>query len=136
MSLRPAIRSRLLANGTITALVGSRVDWGLRPEKSALPAIVLTKAAPGQDWTFKGPDPLVRPWVQFDCYGATQVSSLAVADALQAEMQRVTEVTAGGWTFLPPGLLVSDDGPTPEDLVGGGVGFRIRHDYQFWAKPA
>jgi hypothetical protein len=134
--MRPALRSRLLANGTITGLVATRVDWGLRPANSALPAIVLTKAAPGQDWTFKGPDTLINPWVQFDCYGATQVSALAVADALQAEMQRLTEVTVGGWKFLPPAILVSDDGPNPEDMIGGGVAYRIRHDYQFWVRPA
>lgn len=136
MSLRPALRSRLLANGTIAGLVATRVDWGLRPSKAGLPAIVLTKAAPGQEWTHDGPDALINPWVQFDCYGATQVSALAVADALQAEMQRLDRVTVGGWHFDPPAVLVSDDGPNPEDMIGGGIAYRIRHDYRFWASPA
>jgi hypothetical protein len=136
MDLQAAYRARLLSNAELTSLLGQRVTWGGRPQASALPAIVLTKAAPGQDWTHAGPDPLVNPWVQADIYAADFPTAGAVSAALQGEMQRPDDVTAGGWRFEPPGMLVAEQWPGIEDLIGGGQAHRIVHDYRFWASPA
>ena len=135
MDLQAAFRARLLADATINTLTGGRVSWGGRPQGSALPAIVLTKAAPGRDWTFNGPDALVQPWVQIDVWSATQPSGAAVVAAVQAEMERLDNVTAGGWKFQPPGFLVNDQWPGPEDLPSGGIAYRVSQDYRFWASP-
>lgn len=135
MDLRGALRARLLANATISGLV-TKVAWGGLPEKTTLPYIRLTKAAPGQDWTHEGPDPLERPWVQIDIYAGLTANIGTIADAVQAEMQRLTDTTIGGWTFKPPASLVSDQGPEVEDLTCGGQGLRVTHDYRFWACPA
>lgn len=135
MDLQAAFRARLLANSTINTLTGGRVSWGGRPQATALPAIVLTKAAPGQEWTHDGPDALVRPWVQFDIWSSTYPSGAAIAEAVQAEMQRLDRVTVGGWHFDAPGELINDQWPGPEDLVGGGTAYRIIHDYRFYAQP-
>lgn len=135
MDLQAAFRARLVANTTINSLTGGRVAWGGRPQGAALPAIVLTKAAPGQDWTHGGTDGLIRPWVQFDIWSATYPSGAAIAAAVQSEMQRLTDVTAGGWVFKAPGELVGDQWPGPEDLPGGGTAYRVIQDYRFWAQP-
>lgn len=136
MDLQAAFRARLLANSTINSLTGGRVSWGGRPQAAALPAVVLTKAAPGQEWTHSGTDGLIRPWVQVDIWSATQPSGASIAFAVQAEMERLTDVTVGGWRFKAPGIIVSDQWPGPEDLAGGGTAYRIMHDYRFWAQPA
>lgn len=136
MDLQAAFRARLLANATINLLTGGRVSWGGRPQGASLPAIVLTKAAPGRDWTFAAPDPLEQPWVQIDVWGSTVPSAAGVISAVQAEMERLDTVTVGGWKFQPPGVLVNDQWPGPEDLPGGTTAFRIMHDYRFWACPA
>lgn len=135
MTLPGALRARLLANATLAGLV-SKMAWGGLPQGSTLPYVRLTKVAPGQEWTHEGPITLVNPRVQIDAWAATDVAAQAIADALQAEMQRLTPVTIGGWTFYPPGWLQSDTGPDVEDLTGGGKGYKVMHDYSFWAKPA
>lgn len=135
MELQDAFRSRLLAAGALTALVDDRVHWGKRPQNGALPALVLTKVAPGQDWTHDGPDSLVNPWVQIDVYGASLPSVSSVASALQAEMQRIDIVNVEGWKFLPPATLEGDQWPEAQDLAKGGSSYRIMHSYRFWARP-
>jgi hypothetical protein len=37
--MQTALRTRLLADATISGIVGTRIDWGLRPQAKALPAI-------------------------------------------------------------------------------------------------
>jgi hypothetical protein len=135
MDLQAAFRARLKAVSGLNTPTSGRIEWGTRPQGTGLPALVLTKVAPGQEWTHDGPDALVRPWVQVDIWAANNASAATLAAALQAEMQRLDPVTVGGWTFLPPGTLESDQWPAPEDLAGGGQAYRVIHDYRFWARP-
>ena len=135
MDLQAAFRARLLANAPLSAAVSGRIYWGIRPQGSALPALVLTKVAPGQDWTHSGPGPMVNPWVQIDIYSADYPAAGPIAAALQAEMQRLNRVTAGGWTFFPPGTLASDQWPGVESLPDGIQAHRVIQDYRFWAEP-
>jgi hypothetical protein len=134
MSLKGAFLARLKAS-TVSTLVAGRITWGGRPETGKLPAIVLSKVAPGREWTHEGPNPLVNPWVQVDIWGPSDTVT-PIAEALQIEMERLDDATAGGWTFKPPAMLVGDQGPAPEDLTGGGQAYRIIHEYRFYAQPA
>ena len=133
MDLKGALRARLLANATISSASGGLVRWD---ERAGLPALALYKVAPGQGWTHDGPNPLVNPRVQMDSYGRTGPEAQALADAVQAEMQRLDVVTAGGWVFLPPALLLVDLSREPQDLPGGTKAHLVTHDYSFWAQPA
>lgn len=136
MDLQAALRARLIANGAIGAFAATRVYWGIRPQNSPLPAIVLTKVAPGQSWTHAGPDALVNPWFQADYYAADQAGVAALAAAAQAELQRTEAVEAGGWTFIPPSILVAERWPGVEPLEDGAMPYRILHEYRLWARPS
>lgn len=136
MDVQAAFRARLKAVAALNTPTAGRIDWGTRPQNTALPALVLTKAAPGRDWTHTGPDVLIQPRFQIDIYAASNASAAALSTALQGEMERLTPVTVGGWTFLPPGALINDQWPGPEDLPGGGQAYRVTHDYYVWARPA
>lgn len=133
MNLPDAFRARLLANATIAATSGGKVAWD---ERMGPKAIALYKVAPGRAWTHDGPNPLLQPRVQIDCYGSTGSEAQANADAVQAEMERLDAVTIGGWTFLPPGQINVDISREPQDLPGGGKAYLVTHDYTFWAQPA
>lgn len=135
MTLPGAFRARLLANAPLAGLV-SKIAWGGLPQSTALSYMRLTKVSPGREWTHEGPIALVNPRVQIDVWASTDVGAQAIADALQAEMERLTPVTVGGWTFRPPGMILLDNGPEVEDLAGGTSAYRIIHDYRFWAQPA
>lgn len=134
MDLQAAFRARLLANGTFAGLV-TKVAWGGIPQTTALPYIRLTKSGAGREWTHAGPNPLVRPRVQIDVFAANERSLGPIAEALQAEMERLDTVTAGGWAFLPPGLIEIDEWTGDEDLTGGGRAYRLIHEYTFYAQP-
>ena len=133
MNLGDAFRARLLANATINSASGGKIAWD---DRTGLPALVLTKVAPGREWTHAGPDALVNPRVQIDSYGSTRPQALALADAVQAEMERLDAVTAGGWVFTPPAFIENDLSRGAQDLPGGGKAYLITHDYTFRAKPA
>lgn len=135
MDLQAAFRARLLGNSAIAALT-TKIAWGGLPQSATLPYVRLTKAGPGREWTHEGPIPLVNPRVQIDVFGANAAQASALAAAIQAEMERLDPVTAGGWEFLPPGMIALDRGPDVEDMAGGGQTHRIMHDYSFWAQPA
>jgi hypothetical protein len=133
VDLAAAFRARLLANSTIATLTGGKIAWD---ERTGMPAIVLTKVGPGRSWTHDGPNDLIQPRVQVDCYGGTRAEAQNIANAVQAEMERLDSTTAGGWTFMPPGELNVDLSREPDDLPGGGKAYLVTQDYTFWAQPA
>lgn len=133
MDLQGAFRARLLANATIASASGGKIAWD---ERTGPKAIALYKVAPGRAWTHEGPNPLIQPRVQIDCYGGTRGEAQASADAVQAEMERLDAVIVGGWTFLPPAFLNLDISREPQDLPGGGKAYLVTQDYSFWAQPA
>ena len=133
MGLQGALRARLLANATINTASGGKVAWD---ERTGLPGIALYKVAPGRAWTHDGPNPLVNPRVQIDCYGSTPAQAQALASAVQTEMERLDPLTAGGWTFMPPGQINVDISREPQELPGGTKAYLVTQDYSFWAQPA
>jgi hypothetical protein len=68
MDWQAALRARLLAAAPVTALVGQRVYWVERPQKSALPAITLLTVSDGREQHLKGFDGLQSARVQIDVW--------------------------------------------------------------------
>lgn len=136
MDLQAAFRARLKAVAALNTPTGGRIEWGQVPQGAPLPYLVLTKATPGRDWTHDGPNALVRPRIQIDIYADGNAKAATLASALQAEMERLDDVIAGGWKFSAPAFLVTDRWPGPEEQPGGQVVFRIGQDYELWARPA
>lgn len=135
MDLQEALHARLIASGPLNALIGSSIHWGLRPQGRPLPAIVLTKVAPGQEWTYSGPGVTINPRVQFAYFGDDYPSLSPIVNATQAEMQRLTRLTISGWTFLPPAALVTEVWPDVVQLQDGTKPHMVIQQYSFWAKP-
>lgn len=106
--MEEALRALLLGNTAIAAQVGSRVDWGLRPQGSALPAICMTAINDGPvNHTLDGPG-LSRARVQIDCFGASYGSAKTVARAVR----RLLDTYSGGpflGVFLAGARDLSDD---------------------------
>ena len=110
--MEEALRTLLRGHAPIAALVGSRVDWGVRPQGSALPAICLTTVNDGPvSHSLDGPG-ISRARVQIDCFGASYGSAKTVARAVR----RLLDGYSGG-PFLGAFLtgardLPDDDGVT------------------------
>lgn len=73
--MQSALRSRLKADATVSGLVGTRVDWGLRPQAKTLPAITLTLVSSPRDYTMAGAQVTQFYRVQVDCWALTYKES-------------------------------------------------------------
>jgi hypothetical protein len=86
MDFQTGVRSRLLANGDVAAIVGTRIDWVERPQNSALPAISLQTISDPRPLHLKGMDRARSTRVQCDCWAETYAAALALARAAIAAL--------------------------------------------------
>lgn len=77
--MQAALRARLIANGGLSALVGSRIYWVNRPANSALPAIRLQTISDPREETLTGYRDLRETRVQCDCFALTYAESRSLA---------------------------------------------------------
>lgn len=88
----------LLADATLAALIGNRVQWDTLPQGSAQPSIVMYVISGVPDYTMQGASGYVQTRVQFDCRGMTAASARAVAEALETRLSGFRG-TFGGFKF-------------------------------------
>lgn len=117
MSFETDLRTRLLADATIAAAVGTRIYWKMRPQGSALPAIVLGTIYGARDQHFEGPIGTQGNRIQFDCLASTALAALNLRDAVVAEIEGGG--AAGATTFQ--GGFVNLYRDAAEDTASGVV---------------
>jgi hypothetical protein len=66
-----ALRDLLLNEQRVAAIVARRVDWGVRPQGDALPAITLDRISGIAQMNLAGPSGWDRDRVQIDCWART-----------------------------------------------------------------
>jgi hypothetical protein len=98
MSMETALRTRLKNDAGVSALVGTRIDWSVRPQGSITPCVVLTMIADNRDQHFQGFAGFRSTRIQIDCYAATKAAAVALREAVIAAV--VPEATVSGVTFL------------------------------------
>lgn len=92
-----ALRDRLKALATVSAIVSDRVYLSVRPQKTPLPALVITKVSPGRTYTFKGRVGLEGSRFRFAAFADRRGVARALADAVIDEIERPAEF--GGVRF-------------------------------------
>lgn len=97
MDWQEALRARLLADGPLTALVSTRIDWIERPQGKSLPAVTLQSISDGREQNLKGFETLQPARVQYDVWGGDFASVRATVEALIAAA--VPSNTANGHRF-------------------------------------
>ena len=80
--IEKAIRTRLLADATVAALVGTRVYTGKMPQKPTMPLITLTKIDKVSGLTLDGAVGPNQVRVQVDCWDGGVDGVRALADAV------------------------------------------------------
>lgn len=125
--MEEALRAVLIGHAPISALVGSRVDWGKRPQGKGLPAIALTNVNDGPvNHTLDGPGPSLAR-VQIDCFGASYGSAKAVARAVRAHLDAYSDATFMGIFLAGARDLTSDDGV--ETIHGVTLDFFVNYHF-------
>jgi hypothetical protein len=95
--MQTALRSRLLADATISGLVDQRVDWGLRPQAKTLPAITLTLIPTPRDYHMGGAQATQHYRVQVDCWAETYKAAHELREAVIAELEPANSAFLGGF---------------------------------------
>lgn len=98
MSMETALRSRLKDDAGVSAIVGSRVDWSVRPQGTSSPCVVMRVVADERSQHFAGFNDYRPTRVQIDCYAATRAVAVSLRDAVIAAV--VPEATKSGVNFL------------------------------------
>ncbi|VVT20318.1 conserved hypothetical protein [Sphingomonas aurantiaca] len=83
--MEEALRAKLLETVALKALVDTRVDWGLRPQGSALPGVALFGVTGIPGMTMTGASGWTRSRVQIDVWGRTYKAARDVADTIAGE---------------------------------------------------
>ena len=90
--LGPAILARLEADADVTAFVGTRIHWLVRPQGSALPALVLQVVSETRTQHLKGFDDCFEARVQVAAQAERYSDSRALAEAAVAALIDIAEV--------------------------------------------
>lgn len=125
--METALRTRLKNNAGVSALVGTRIDWGVRPQNAALPCIVLTIVADQRPQHMGGLMDSRATRVQIDCYGQTRASAVALREAVIAAI--LPQATVSGVTFQRAFI---DTVRNIDAQTDTGVVFRDMIDAQIW----
>jgi len=97
MSFEPSLRTRLKDDAGVAAIVGTRIDWTVRPQGSSYPAVVLRTISDGRPQHMGGFQNFRETRVQIDCFAATRATASALSAAVIAAIAPAAEVS--GVTF-------------------------------------
>lgn len=116
--MQSALRERLLNDATVAGLVGTRVDWDVRPQGKSLPAVTLSMVDT-RDQHMGGPQVTRNTIIQADCWALKAIDAHSLAEAVVTELQPPALV--GGVQFLGAFLTASS---MSED-TDVGIVFRV-----------
>lgn len=87
MDFQGGIMSRLLADPTVSGLVGTRISWMDRPQEDQLPAISLQVISDPRPTHLKGFDGARYTLIQCDCWAERYETTVAMGRAVIAALK-------------------------------------------------
>jgi len=84
--MEQSFRALLLNDSGVSALVGTRVNWGAHPQGQPLPALVLNVISGAEGYRLDGPDGLLESRIQVDAYANTYADAKLLSRAVIARM--------------------------------------------------
>lgn len=131
-SLHEALRTHLLADTNLSALIDERFFYVVVPQKiprgdQRMPCVVFNRNSVERSVRYCGTDGLVRAGVSLDCYALRYIEARAVANAVR---QSIIDYrgTLGGLLQVQAVSLVNEI-----DLVDIEPGlFRVSQSWDFW----
>jgi uncharacterized protein DUF3168 len=124
--LLPALRSFLLADAALAAVVGARIHPVVLPQGESRPSIVLTEISGMGDHHAQGPSGLARNRYQIDGYAQTADGADSIARLVQARLDGFKGMM--GAVKIQGALFDTwrDDYDSEAEL------FRVSSDYVIW----
>jgi hypothetical protein len=97
MSIASDLRTYLLADATLTTLVGTRMYPLKLPQAPTMPAIIYTWISGARVHSTDGPSGLSNPRVQFDCWAQTYLEAEALLEALRKRLDGFQGTAGSSW---------------------------------------
>lgn len=130
MDWEQALRRRCLGDAGVAALVGTRVYWRVRPQGSALPALVLTLISDPRPQTLKAFQERRFSRVQVDCWADGGEPSAPETRA-QVVALREAAIAALAGPFTQDGIGFGRSDFTPVTDRGESTETGVVHRDQF-----
>lgn len=121
------LRTRLLDDAPVAAIVGTKVHWGVRPQGEAYPSLVLMIVSDPRPQDYKGNIAHRPTRVQADCYGTTRAQAVALRESVIAAI--VPTATVGGVTFR---RAFVNNVLNRDEYSDTGLVFRDMVDFEIW----
>lgn len=99
MDFQTGVRARLLANALVSGAVGTRIDWGQRPQGAPYPSIVLQTVSDPRPVQLKEYAQTRSTLIQMDVYATTYAAALSIARNAIAVLK--VPATISGKVFGP-----------------------------------
>lgn len=128
--MKADLTNYLLADAGLTARVGNRIKWELRPQGSILPALGLTMVSAPRAYTMKSRDRLTGYLVQMDVWAGTLATREAATEALILALDDM-EGSALKAAFIENQRDSTEVGQGP-DAAGASNFYRSSLDVRVW----
>ena len=89
MTVEQGLVAHLLADATVSGIVGNAVHPGKIPQGAGLPAIVYSRTSSIRENTLDGPSELVKVRMRVDCWHTTYPDAKALATAVRVALNGV-----------------------------------------------
>lgn len=119
----------LLADTSLSALVGSKVNYDTAPQGTAAPYVVIEVISRVPVYADDGEAGLTQHRLQITSFAATRASALAVSAAVFARLSAVSQ-TYSGVQFQH--IELDDEDSRFETFADGRELYRVRQDYLIW----
>lgn len=129
MTIEEGLVAHLLADGTVTGIVVDRVYPEVRPQDSALPAIVYTHISDDRDVDMDGPSDFVRVRMQVDCWHTSYGDVKTLAAAVRAALNGVGIASPNLLGAEPVQLVVLENEGDLSSIDGDSRERRVSQDW-------
>lgn len=120
------IRTFILADATVTSLIGTRMYPLTVPQNGTMPAVTYQVISGSRGYVFRAPAGMARHRIQFDCYATTYTSAESVAAAIRNRL-------SGYMGNAGTGAIEAAMFDTERDFYEADVAlYRRSVDYQIW----
>lgn len=128
--MHQSLTSLLLANATLTSLIGDRLTWKVMQPTAELPRVVLHTISSVSDYKMSSATGLVTTRIQVDCLGKTYASAQSVSSAVMACLsgyRGISGTTTFEGIFHENTRDAFEEDDTPSELFGVSLDFTIWH---------
>jgi hypothetical protein len=122
------LRAYLIADATLSGLIGTRLTWGINDQDAAMPRVTLQRISGAPEYSDEGEVSLGQARVQVDCFATTYAGAVAISRAIRTRISGA-RFTQSGVTF---DVFIDAERDDFEPGEGGRDVHRVSMDLIVW----